>query len=108
MQELSDEIQAALRRDKTIDIVTTGARSGLPRRTEIWFTNVGGRIIICGTPNAHGDKGVYMPRDWLANLKAHPDFTFCLKESVQAELPARAVAITDLDDRRRIMSALCQ
>lgn len=105
MQSPSDEIQNALQRDKTIDIVTTGARSGLPRRTEIWFTNLGGRIIICGTPNARGEKGVYMPRDWLANLKAHPDFTFCLKESVQAELPARAVVIADPEDRRRIMTA---
>lgn len=105
MHHLSDDIRTALQHDRTIDIITTGARSGLPRRTEIWFTNVGGRIIICGTPDAGGKRGAYTPRDWLANLKAHPDFTFCLKESVQVELPARAVVITDPDDRRRLMTA---
>mgnify|MGYP000852731841 FL=1 len=101
---LSPAIARALRHDRLVDIVTTGARSGLPRTTEIWFTSVGGRIIICGTPGATG-TGPRMRRDWLANLKAHPEFTFCLKESVSACLRARAVPIVDPEDRRRIMSA---
>ncbi len=101
----ADEIRQALRNDRTIDIVTTGAKSGLPRRIEIWFTNVSGRIIICGTPDARGAKGPRKLRDWLANLKAHSEFTFCLKESLQVELPARAVIIEDPHDRRRLMSA---
>ncbi|MEJ2606366.1 MAG: TIGR03618 family F420-dependent PPOX class oxidoreductase [Anaerolineales bacterium] len=100
-----DAIRRALRTDRTIDIITTGAKSGLQRRTEIWFTNVGGRIIICGTPDAKGGKGPRKPRDWLANLKAQPQFTFCLKESLRAELPARAVLIEDPQERRRLMSA---
>ena len=102
---MNEEIQIALRNDQIIDIITIGAKSGLPRRIEIWFTNVNGRIIICGTPNATGDKGQYTPRDWLANLRAHPEFTFCLKESLQAELPARALEIVDPEDRRYLMSA---
>jgi len=102
---LNDEIKEALQTDRTIDIITTGAKSGLPRRLEIWFSNVDGRIIICGTPGAKGGQGPRSPRDWLANLKANPEFTFCLKESLQAELPARAVEIVDPDDRRYIMSA---
>lgn len=102
---MNAEINAALNTDRTIDIITIGAKSGLPRRTEIWFTNVGGRIIICGTPGATGDKGPYTPRDWLANLKANPRFTFCLKESLHVELPARAVEIVDPADRRYLMSA---
>ncbi len=100
-----DAIRRALRTDRTIDIITTGAKSGLPRCIEIWFTNVGGRIIICGTPDAKGEKGPRTPRDWLANLKAHPQFTFCLKESLRVELPARAVVIEDPQERRRLMSA---
>ena len=100
-----DKIRQALRRDSTIDIITTGAKSGLPRRIEIWFTNVGGRIIICGTPDAKGGKGPRTPRDWLANLKAQPQFTFYLKESLQVALSARAVVIEDPQDRRRLMSA---
>jgi hypothetical protein len=103
--DMNEEIRDALRKDRTIDIITIGAKSGLPRRMEIWFTNVKGRIIICGTPNAKGDKGQYTPRDWLANLKAHPEFTFCLKESLNIELPATAVEIVDPLDRRYLMSA---
>jgi PPOX class probable F420-dependent enzyme len=105
VSQKEEAIRQALRTDRTIDIITTGAKSDLPRRIEIWFTNVGGRIIICGTPDAIGGKGPRKPRDWLANLKAHPRFTFCLKESLQAELPARAVVIEDPQDRRRLMSA---
>lgn len=99
------KIIEALNKDKTIDIITIGAKSGLPRKIEIWFTNVSGRIIICGTPNAKGLKGQYTPRDWLANLRKNPEFTFCLKESIQVELPARAVEIVDPIERRIIMSA---
>ena len=102
---MNDEIRIALKNDQTIDIITTGAKSGLPRRIEIWFTNVSGRIIICGTPGAEGKKGPRTRRDWLANLKANPDFLFCLKESLTAELPARAEIIVDPDDRRQLMSA---
>ena len=103
--EKQTKIRDALNKDRTIDIITTGAKTGLSRRIEIWFTNVNGRIIICGTPNATGEKGKYTPRDWLANLRRNPNFTFCLKGSVQIELPAKAIEITDPEDRRRIMSA---
>jgi len=100
----NDEIQRALREDRLIDIITTGAKSGLPRKTEIWFTNVGGRIIICGTPAAKGGNGPRARRDWLANLRAHPEFLFCLKESLTIQLRARAVVLVDQEDRRRLMT----
>lgn len=90
-----DAVRGALADDLTIDIVTTGARSGQQRETEIWFLNVGGRIVITGTPGR---------RDWLANLGANPEFTFRLKESVDAELPARATPITDPELRRTILN----
>jgi len=101
---LQQEIRSALRNDRTIDIITIGAKSGLPRKTEIWFNNIDGRIIICGTPDAKGGKGPHTPRDWLANLRVNPEFTFCLKESMSVELLARAVEILDPDDRRYLMS----
>lgn len=100
-----EAIAHALVADRLIDIVTTGARSGLPRRTEIWFTNVSGQIIICGTPAGDGTTGSRRPRDWLANLVANPDFVFCLKDSVQVELPAHAEPVRDLDERRRLFLA---
>ncbi|MBN1877990.1 MAG: nitroreductase family deazaflavin-dependent oxidoreductase [Anaerolineae bacterium] len=102
---LSDKIKDALSKDKLIDIITTGAKTGLPRKTEIWFTNIGGRIIICGTPAAKGGNGPRARRDWLANLSIHPEFIFCLKESLNVQLPARAVIIVDPEDRRRLMTA---
>ncbi|MBV9577101.1 MAG: nitroreductase family deazaflavin-dependent oxidoreductase, partial [Chloroflexi bacterium] len=65
--------------DRTIDITTIGRRSGQPRRIEIVFYRVGDDIYLSGIP---GPK----TRDWLANLAAHPDFTFHLKQAVVADL----------------------
>ena len=68
--------------------------------------NIGGRIIICGTPRADGKDGQpRRGRDWLANLKTNPEFLFCFKESIKVQLPARAVPITDPEERRQIMTA---
>jgi deazaflavin-dependent oxidoreductase (nitroreductase family) len=94
---MEEPIQRALERDRTIDITTIGRTSGRPRRIEMWFHNVDGRIYITGTPGK---------RDWYANLLANPDFTFHLKEGVTADLPARATPITDPAERRAIMSVL--
>ncbi|MCE7984260.1 MAG: DUF385 domain-containing protein [Caldilinea sp. CFX5] len=88
-------IQQALDQDETIDITTIGRKSGQPKRMEIWFRRVAGRTYITGTPGQ---------RDWYANLLAEPRFTFHLKESVQADLPARAQPITDPAERRRILA----
>ena len=101
----NDEVKRALSQDRLIDIITTGAKTGLPRKTEIWFTNIGGRIIICGTPDAGGKNGTRARRDWLANLIANPEFLFCLKESFTIQLSARAVVIVDPKDRRQLMTA---
>jgi deazaflavin-dependent oxidoreductase (nitroreductase family) len=91
------EARAALARDRTIDITTTGRRSGLPRRIETWFYNVDGRIYLSGSPGR---------RDWYANLQADPRLVFHLKESVRADLPARARPITDAEERRRVVTGI--
>lgn len=93
LDHLPAEVQSALARDLTIDITTTGRRTGELRRIEIWFLNLEGLIYIAGTPG---------PRDWLANLAAHPAFTFHLKESTVADLPATANLVVDEDERRRV------
>lgn len=94
---MDERIKNALQgRDVVIDITTTGRKSGLPRRMEIWFHNIDGQIIITGQPG---------PRDWLANLIANPNFTFHLKGDVKADLPATARVITDPEERSAIMSA---
>ena len=92
---MDDAITAALAADGTIDITTIGARSGLPRRTEIWFLHLDGRTFITGTPG---------PRGWYANVLANGRLTFHLKESVSADLDARAVPVLDEPTRLWVFS----
>ncbi|MFB7495823.1 nitroreductase family deazaflavin-dependent oxidoreductase [Streptomyces sp. NPDC056161] len=83
--------------DRRVDITTIGARSGKPRRIEIWFYRAGDRLYLSGRPG---------PRSWYANLLANPEFTLHLKGEVRADLPARAVPITDRAERRRVFTRL--
>jgi deazaflavin-dependent oxidoreductase (nitroreductase family) len=96
---MDEAVKEALERDRTIDIITTGRKTGQPRRKEIWFHNLDGRLFITGTPGR---------RDWYANLLANPEFTFHLKQSVRADLPARAKPILDQASRWDIMAAINQ
>jgi F420H(2)-dependent quinone reductase len=98
-------LRRALAEDRTIDIVTRGAKTGERRRTEIWFTTVGDEVFITGTPAGDGTPGARRRRDWLANLTAHPEFEFVFKESVQATLPAVATVVTDREERTRVFCA---
>ncbi len=92
---MDPRVARALERGEAIDITTVGRRSGEPRRIELVFHNVDGRILISGQPGR--------PRDRLANLAANPRFTFHLKGSVQADLPATARVITDTEERERLL-----
>jgi len=92
---LDERLTRALRRGHTIDITTTGRRSGVPRRIELVFHNIGGRVVLSGLPGR---------RSWYANLLADPRFTFHLKGAVKADLPARARPITEPEERRRVMA----
>lgn len=92
MQSLID---AALERSPTLDITTTGRRSGMPRRIEIWLFRIGGRYVITGTPG---------PRDWYANLLADDRLTVHLPQPL-LDLPAVAVPIEDEAFRRSVFTA---
>lgn len=92
-------IERALKTDNLIDITTIGKKTGVPHRIEIVFHNFDGVLYISGMPG---------PRDWYANLTANPQFTFHLKQSVQADLPARAIPITDEAERRRVLTRVVQ
>jgi deazaflavin-dependent oxidoreductase (nitroreductase family) len=81
--------------ERTIDITTTGRRTGEPRRIEIVFYRFEESIYLSGIPGPR-------TRDWLANLAASPNFTFHLKHGVVADLPAVAIVITDPAERRRV------
>ncbi len=94
---MGPEVLAALAQDRVIDITTTGRTSGQPRRIEIWFHNLDGRLYVTGRPG---------PRSWYANLLADPALTFHLKRSAQADLPARARAIRDVRERREVLSKI--
>jgi deazaflavin-dependent oxidoreductase (nitroreductase family) len=94
---MQDEaVRRALEHNQTIDITTTGRKSGESRRKEIVFHNIDGRIIISGTPRPK-------KRDWLYNLEANPHLTFHLKGDVKADLPATARIITDEAERRALL-----
>ena len=97
VSHVNDEIRRALETDRTIDITTTGRRSGQPRRLEMWFHNVDGRIFITGMPGR---------RSWYANLVENSAMTFHLKESVSADLSATARAITDPAERRSVLETI--
>jgi deazaflavin-dependent oxidoreductase (nitroreductase family) len=82
--------------ERTIDITTLGARTGRPRRVEVWFHRFEGRWYLTGVPG---------PRDWYANLRAHPRFVVHLKHGVRADLPATAAPV-DEPTRRRVIAAV--
>lgn len=92
-----DPVRAALGRGGTIDITTRGRRTGEPRRIEIVFHRIDGRIWISGIPAPR-------KRAWLANLEADPHLIFHLKGPVaQADLPATARVVTDQAERRHVL-----
>jgi deazaflavin-dependent oxidoreductase (nitroreductase family) len=94
--ERAAAIDRLLARGGLIDITTTGRRSGSPRRIEIVFHNIDGRIVITGMPRA--DR----TRAWLLNLEADPRLTIHLKGTLEADLPGTARVVTDTVERRSI------
>jgi deazaflavin-dependent oxidoreductase (nitroreductase family) len=99
--ELDAAIRRVLRHGHTIDITTTGRRTGLPRRIEIVFHSFDGRLYISGMPSRR-------TRAWLQNLRANPRFTFHLKQLLQADLPATAREITDPVERREVLTKVAR
>jgi deazaflavin-dependent oxidoreductase (nitroreductase family) len=100
MIAVDDRVVEALGSGGTMDITTTGRRSGQPRRIELVYHNVDGRILISGKPG--------FPRSWIANLRAEPRFTFHLKHGVRADLSAAARVITDEAERERVLRPIAE
>ena len=92
----NSDVAKALSHGHLVDITTKGRRSGEPRRIEIAFHNIGGRIYISGMPSARR-------RQWLRNLDADKRLTFHLKGAVKADLPATARVIEDEAERREVL-----
>jgi len=92
--------RSASTRQRIIDITTTGRRTGLPRRIEIFFYRALGRTYLC--------SGTVSRPSWYANLVAEPGFTFHLKHEVRADLRARARPVTEESERRRILAEIVE
>ncbi len=92
---MNPDLREQLQHGHRVEITTVGRRSGKPHRIEIGFQNIDGTVYISGVPGR---------RDWYANLLADPDLTFHLRQSVTADLPARARPITDPDERRSVLA----
>lgn len=92
---MDTKVEQALKKDGLIDMTTIGAKTGKTHKIEIAFHNFDNNLYISGLPGK---------RDWYANLVAHPDFTFHLKQSTHADIPARATPITDEATRREVLS----
>jgi hypothetical protein len=97
---LTRDVQAELQRPQLVDITTHGRKTSQPRRIELVFHNVEGRIVISGRPG--------FPRGWVANLKADRRMTFHLKGGLVADLPAVGRVITDRSEREQLLAPIAR
>lgn len=98
---LDRAIRRLLSRGHLIDLTTYGRTSGLPRRIELVFHAIDGRVILSGMPRAR-------PRDWLLNIRAHPRVVLHLKGVVTADLPATAREITEPGERHQLLDRVAR
>jgi deazaflavin-dependent oxidoreductase (nitroreductase family) len=94
---MDERVREALGRSRTVDITTTGAKSGVPQRIEIWTWIADGTVYLTGSPGR---------RDWYANLKANPELVLHVKSGAPVDLPARARPIEDPAERREVFTRL--
>jgi deazaflavin-dependent oxidoreductase (nitroreductase family) len=96
-------VRAALGNSQTIDLTTTGRRTGEPRRIEIVLHNLGGRLVISGMPVPG------RTRAWLHNVEANPAVTIHLKGGgVVADVEGTARVITDPAERRDLLAGVAR
>ena len=99
---MDDPIRTALSHGGRIDITTTGRATRLPRRIEIVFHRIDGRMWISGQPSPRR-------RSWLANLADDPRMTVHLKGPIAvADLPATARIVDDPTERRTILERVAR
>ena len=95
-----DPVIVALGNTGTFHITTSGRKTGNPRRIEIAYHVIDGRLYISGMPG--------FKRSYIANLAANRHFTVHLKGSVKADLPATARIITDEAERREVLPEIAR
>jgi len=100
---MDDTIRRALDRGHRIVITTIGRRTGTPRRIELVFHNLDGRIVISGIPFPG------RTRAWIYNLEADPRITVHLKGPIaHADLDGTARVITDPEERRALLTGVAR
>ncbi len=77
------------------DITTTGRKTGLPRRIEIFFHHFDGSYYLTGRP---GPK-----RDWEANISSNPNFVLHLKRGLEVDVPVAGEIVAESGERRAIL-----
>ena len=96
---MEEDVKQALINDLVVDITTTGRKTGQSCRIEIWVHYQDGTVFISGTPGK---------RDWYANMVAHPEFTLHLKQTLQKDIPVRAVPVTDQSRHREVFARMVE
>lgn len=100
---MDDAVRTALDHSQTIDLTTTGRRSGDPRRIEIMIHNLAGRLVISGMPVAG------RTRAWLHNVAANPAVTVHLKGPyATADVEGTARVVTDPAERRELLAGVAR
>ncbi len=99
--QLQTHVARALEHGGIVDITTIGRRSGQPRRIEIVYHVIDGRIWISGMPSRRA-------RAWLRNLEAQPRFTVHLKGTISADLATTARVVADPAERRRVLEQVAR
>lgn len=88
----SEQVVTELSAIRTVDLVTTGRRTGRESRVEIWWFHVDGRFVITGTPGK---------RDWYANVRSDPSVVI---RTAIGDFGAQARPIHDEGFRRRVFT----
>ena len=92
-------VRHALAGNQTIDLTTTGRRTGRARRIEIALHNIDGRPVISGIP-VRGRT-----RAWLLNVGTNPVVTLHLRargSAPAADVNGEARVVTDRAEREAL------
>ncbi len=95
LRPMEQSVKDAMDRGGLADITTTGRKTGQARRIEIYFHHFDGNYYLTGQPRG--------PRDWNANILAHPEFILHLKKGVAADVRVAGEPEADPDERERII-----
>ena len=98
-------VRHVLDRSQTIDLTTTGRRTGRPRRIEIALHNVDGRLLISGIP-VRGRT-----RAWLLNVGTNPAVTLHLRargDAPAADVDGEARVVTDRSEREALLARVAR